>query len=185
MKRANSFHGGIHSGKRGLMSCGHCAAVGEPPAALSPRRGMSKRRTHQHRAPKVNEIQVHERISELLDLIGRGRGDRRTLLQHAAKNWNVGTRQGDEYIARARACLRDMHDTDIAEARAELMAWNRDIYKSARDKGDLKSALAAGRELAKLLDLYPKQDSSGSTLEITASDKTANILRDVYKPDSE
>lgn len=115
-------------------------------------RNQGHRGTPAHLRP--TDAEVERRVGEVVRLIGQG-NDRRAILQHAATSWGCATRTGDEYIARARAELRAMLASDRDDARAELMAWHRETFRLAMEKKDPKAATAAGRELGRLLALYP------------------------------
>lgn len=140
-------------------------------------------------APKPTQAEQVDRVGEIITMIREGRGSRREVLRHAASAWGIASRQTDEYLARAKAELRAMVEADAVEARAEVMAWYREQYKRACDRNDLKAAIQAARELAKLLGL----DASGRAMLAragldsalkdkldSADSQAADILRQVY-----
>ena len=110
-----------------------------------------------HRSP---DAQILERVTRIYELLIAGY-PRRKILQYAAESgWGVKSRQIEAYIAQANALLEA--DAEVLRSQELGKAVNRLnlLYFSSLKVQDYQRALAAQRELNKLLGLYaPEQHS--------------------------
>lgn len=114
------------------------------------------------RQPRCSGAESDRRVGEMIAMMRQGRGTTRELIAHAAEAWGISTRMAQEYIAKARAELREDMEADVGDARAELSGWFRECYRRAIEDGDRQAAIAAARELGKLLGLYPAKSAGGT-----------------------
>lgn len=123
------------------------------------------------------------RVGQVAELLAQ-RKPRREILQFVSDSWGLSERAGDWYIARARAELAREVVADVADARAQLIAMLELQYRNAMKAGDIKSAIAATREIGKLLGLYAPATAG----KVTAEDgdaKARRLLADVYDEETD
>jgi hypothetical protein len=92
-----------------------------------------------HRASKVEKEQ---RIAQIVRLISNG-AVTSELVQFASKEWGVGRRQADAYIAEARQVLIADINQDRAVVVAEMMAVCRTVIKRGLSGDNLNAVLGA------------------------------------------
>lgn len=105
------------------------------------------------RSPRPPDEEIAQRVADVYLLLLNGT-PRRRILQHAAKNWGVKTRQADEYIARASAQFEALSALVYEQEHGKALARLDDLYYRAITKDDLQRALEAQRERNKVLGLY-------------------------------
>ena len=107
-----------------------------------------------HRATKVDK-QI--RIAQLIRLISDG-AVTSELVQFAAREWGVGRRQADTYIAEAREVLISDINQDRHIVVAEMMAVCRNVIKKGMQGGNYNAVLGAVNAVRGMggLDAQPK-----------------------------
>lgn len=141
---------------------------------------MSKRRSH--RLHKATAAQMMQRVAQVRQWQAWDY-DRPTILRKASEAWGVSERTVDDLMARARAETQASINRQADQVVADMILWYRHWYTRACEQDDGRLALQAAAQLAKLLGLNRIEGETGNTADVPASDKTANILRDVYKPE--
>ena len=107
-----------------------------------------------HRATKVDK-QI--RIAQLIRLISNG-AVTSELVQFAAREWGVGRRQADTYIAEPREVLISDINQDRHIVVAEMMAVCRNVIKKGMQGGNYNAVLGAVNAVRGMggLDAQPK-----------------------------
>ena len=126
--------------------------------------------------PKATDQIIEQRVIEILPLVTIM--NRREILQYCAKkyNWEINSRQMDNYIARAREILRE--ETQLYKANAIESALNNllVLYKKAFKKEDHRTCLAIQAEINKMFGLTQKIDLTSGGDKITGF--TVNIIEE-------
>ena len=101
-------------------------------------------------ARKCNNAESEQRVNAVYDLLLRAHS-RKQIIQFAAKNWGIGDRQVDNYIARARELLA--LDAELARPQwmHSALARLQEYERRAADKDQLNTALIALDKQARLL----------------------------------
>lgn len=134
---------------------------------------------------RATAVEVDSRVSTVAELLVRGRG-RKEICEYMREitGASLSDSQVDRYISKARESLRARTEEEeqtrgaLVERRFSL------IYSLALEKGDLRTALAATKEMAALL-LPRGEASQGSDLKEVygAMRAYAGVLRRVVPPD--
>ena len=99
---------------------------------------------------KCTKSESEDRVNAIYDLLLRA-NSRTQIIRYAAENWELGERQTEHYIARAR----ELQKLDAALERPEWLvsavARLQDYEREARTKGNLGLAVKALETQAKLL----------------------------------
>jgi len=103
--------------------------------------------------PRSTVAESELRTQRLARMIALG-GTRSDCLQFAANEWGVGTRQADEYIARAREQIKaDWREIHRDQMLADLLSQYSTLQVKARNTGQLHVALGCIHGMAKLTHL--------------------------------
>lgn len=110
-----------------------------------------------------DRARVHERVTEVYNLLMQGAGFRDIRAFAAEHGWNVGLRQLRKYKSFAEVEMRKR--IELRRDRIMILRLNRLEYLYARAvaAGDMRTALDVQREAHKLEGLYPakKQEITG------------------------
>lgn len=120
------------------------------------------------------EVELREAAVRQLQLDGASRYD---ILQFTAKNWNLGVRQTDEYMARAAASIKVAGESRTVNALWEAIEHRRSMRHKAHVAKNYKLELDIAKDEAKLLGLYPAEKH-----EITGDLTTHVELVEVVRP---
>jgi hypothetical protein len=103
----------------------------------------------------ANSAERIKRVDFCLKLLIQGYQRREIVQKCSDLDWNVGERQIDQYLSRAREIIAKEFGCDREQAVAEHVAMRREIYRDARDEKNHHEALALLSDEAKLRGLYP------------------------------
>ncbi len=106
---------------------------------------------------KADSYTTETRVDAVRLLLLKGQEDTPRLVQDIASKFGVNTRQAYNYVAKAKKQIEETGAIDRAYRLAEHVALRRDIRRKAFDSNDLRTALAAAQDEAKLLGLYPAE----------------------------
>lgn len=112
------------------------------------------------------------RVDAVRVLLLKGHEDTPSLVQGIADKFGVNTRQAYNYVAKAKKQIVEIGEIDRAYRLAEQIAMRREIRRKAFDTNDLRTALAAAQDEAKLLGLYPADKH-----EVTGKDGDGMVIR--------
>jgi hypothetical protein len=101
---------------------------------------------------KSTNAEVTFRTNTVYGLLVEGKS-RTDIVRFAAENWEVGERQAENYIAKARALIE--HDCELSRPQflAEALAGLRSIRGQAERRGQMQVAINAIRLQAELIGL--------------------------------
>jgi hypothetical protein len=107
---------------------------------------------------KATKAEITKRVKEVLDLIVAG-AEPYEIVQYSSENgWGVGERQIRKYVTKAYEAIAAATEKDRERLINRHIAQRRNLYARALNLGDLRTALAAAKDEAELLDLYvPKK----------------------------
>ena len=101
-------------------------------------------------AKKSTNVEIDERINTVYDLLLRAYS-RTQIVRYCAEHWNVGERQAENYMARARQLQQLDAELERPQWLAAAVARLQDYEREARAKGNLGIAIKALEDQAKLL----------------------------------
>ncbi len=137
---------------------------------------------------KSTEAEYETRVRAVYELLLSGM-PRPDIIQHAAENWDVESRQTSSYIRSARAELKKHSELIKKDAMTMAIARREALYYLAMDNNDFRLALEVDKELSKLLGLYEpaKQEI---VIKDSPSERLSSLLsgiaaRDATKNDPE
>lgn len=81
--------------------------------------------------------------------------------------WNISIRQIDRYVSKCVAIFKENIDQDIDTKIAGHIAIRRDMFREAREAGDMSNALKIQQDIANLEGLYKLTIESRIKQEIT------------------
>src|SRR5271157_382535 len=113
------------------------------------------------KAEKENRL---TKINELL-LNGYSRVD---IVQYSAENWNINERQTDKYIREVKENITTHFNQTREENIGIALARRENLYKDAREKNEIRTALEVDKDLRKLQGLY--EDRLSVSADITNID---------------
>ena len=105
---------------------------------------------------KCTNIEKDERIYRLVRLIANG-ATSSDMVQYASKEWGVGRRQADTYIALAREVIVADINRDRPQIVAELITTCQQVIKNGMKTNNLNVVIGAVHAISKLGGLEPKQ----------------------------
>jgi hypothetical protein len=101
-------------------------------------------------AKKSTNVEIDERINTVYDLLLRAYS-RTQIVRYCAEHWNVGERQAENYMARARQLQQLDAELERPQWLASAISRLQDYERLAREKGNLSIAIKALEDQAKLL----------------------------------
>ena len=101
-------------------------------------------------AKKSTNVEIDERVNTVYDLLLRAYS-RTQIVRYCAEHWNVGERQAENYMARARQLQQLDAELERPQWLASAISRLQDYERLARDKGNLSIAIKALEDQAKLL----------------------------------
>ena len=101
-------------------------------------------------AAKATNVEIDGRINAVYKLLLEG-NSRTQILQYGAETWDLGTRQVEEYIARARVHQKLDAELERPEWLHESLCALKDIQRKATNGKQYSTALKAIELQARLL----------------------------------
>lgn len=107
---------------------------------------------------KATKHEINTRVNTVVSMLGRGL-NRMDIVQYAAKNWHVESRQTDAYIARARDIIKERFERNSDEWICDIMASYDEIFKHQMngDKGQKQDYRGAKLTLDSMVKLLVPQ----------------------------
>lgn len=106
-------------------------------------------------AKKCTKLERERRIQTFVRLLANGAVNS-DLVQFASKEWGIGRRQSDQYIADARNVLIEDINQDRHVVAAEMLAVCRTLIKNGIKSNQLNVVLGAVNTVTRLGGLEPK-----------------------------
>ena len=101
-------------------------------------------------ARKSTKDEIQGRVNEVYDLLLRA-NSRTQIIRFASETWDVGERQAEIYMSRARQLMALDAELERPQWLAAAVARLQDYEREARAKGNLSIAIKALEDQAKLL----------------------------------
>ena len=101
---------------------------------------------------KSTKATVDLRVAEVYGMLSSA-ASRTEIIQYAADNWDIGSRQADEYIVKARKKLEEDCQLSRQEFRAECLQRLRKYEAAAAKRGQMQVAVNSARLQAELIGL--------------------------------
>ena len=101
-------------------------------------------------AKKSTNTEIDERVNTVYDLLLRAHS-RTQIVRYCSDNWDVGERQAENYMSRARQLMALDAELERPQWLAAAVARLQDYEREARAKGNLSIAIKALEDQAKLL----------------------------------
>lgn len=101
-------------------------------------------------AKKATNVEIDERVNAVYDLLLRAYS-RTQIVRHCSESWNVGERQAENYISRARQLIALDAELERPQWLAAAVARLVEYERRASDNNQLGIALKALEDQARLL----------------------------------
>jgi hypothetical protein len=101
-------------------------------------------------AKKSTNVEIDERVNAVYDLLLRAYS-RTQIVRHCSETWNVGERQAENYISRARQLMALDAELERPQWLAAAIARLVDYERRASEANQLNVALKALEDQARLL----------------------------------
>ena len=101
---------------------------------------------------KSTKATVDLRVAEVYGMLSSA-ASRTEIIQYAADNWDIGSRQADEYIVKARKKLEEDCQLSRQEFLAECLQRLRKYEAAAAKRGQMQVAVNSARLQAELIGL--------------------------------
>lgn len=117
---------------------------------------------------KSDKKTVEQRIKDIATMLING-SSRDVLVLHCSEKWNVGERQADKYIARAKALVETSIKRKVEYDYAKAVRRYEDLYRLSLEKKDYRTALSVNKELTALQGLFKQEVEHTGTIEFICS----------------
>ncbi len=101
-------------------------------------------------AKKSTNVEIDERVNTVYDLLLRAYS-RTQIVRYCSEHWDVGERQAENYMARARQLQQLDAELERPQWLAAAVARLQDYERQACEKGNLSIAIKALEDQARLL----------------------------------
>lgn len=105
---------------------------------------------------KSSKNTVNQRINETAKMLING-NIREKIVQYSSENWNVGERQIDKYISKARDLIQNEIVKNVEYDYAKAIRRYEELYNISIEKKDYKLAISINKELTTLQGLHKIQ----------------------------
>ena len=103
--------------------------------------------------PKSDKNTIERRIKSISSLLING-NNREFIVLYCSENWNIGERQADKYISKARTLIEQSVKKQVAYDYAKAVRRYEELYRLSIEKKDYKTALSVNKELTTLQGLF-------------------------------
>jgi hypothetical protein len=101
---------------------------------------------------KSDSSELDRRINTVYLLVLQG-FVRKQIIQYAAENWEVGERQVDTYLAKARELYKKNASEDFEGKKHEILTQYYDLYRKNYELEDYKECKGVLKEIAAVLGI--------------------------------
>lgn len=101
-------------------------------------------------AKKSTNAEIDDRVNQVYDLLLKAYS-RTQIVRFCSESWNVGERQAENYMARARQLMQLDAELERPQWLAAAIARLQEYERRASDKNQISIALKALEDQAKLL----------------------------------
>lgn len=113
---------------------------------------------------KSSIITVNERVMKVADMLIEGKS-RISIIHYGSDAWNVGERQIEKYLAKARELIKGEIVKNLEFDYAKAIRRYEDLYQKAIDEKDYRLALSINKELTVLQGLHKMQIEHSGNVE--------------------
>ena len=103
--------------------------------------------------PKSDKNTIERRIKSISSMLING-NNREFIVLYCSENWNIGERQADKYISKARTLIEQSVKKQVAYDYAKAVRRYEELYRLSIEKKDYKTALSVNKELTTLQGLF-------------------------------
>ncbi len=103
--------------------------------------------------PKSDKNTIERRIKSISSMLING-NNREFIVLYCSENWNIGERQADKYISKARTLIEQSVKKEVAYDYAKAVRRYEELYRLSIEKKDYKTALSVNKELTTLQGLF-------------------------------
>lgn len=111
---------------------------------------------------------VNQRINEIAEMLIEGKS-RNGIIQYSSGCWELGERQIDKYIAKARDLIQQEITKDLGFDYAKSIKRFESLYHKAYEGKDYRLALAVNKELSTIQGLYKIQIEHSGNMEFISN----------------
>lgn len=117
---------------------------------------------------KSDKNTVEQRIKDIATMLING-SSRDVLVLHCSEKWNVGERQADKYIARAKILVENSIKRKVEYDYAKAVRRYEDLYRLSLEKKDYRTALSVNKELSTLQGLFKQEIEHSGEIKFICS----------------
>jgi hypothetical protein len=114
--------------------------------------------------PKSDKNTMERRIKSISSMLING-NNREFIVLYCSENWNIGERQADKYISKARTLIEQSVKKQVAYDYAKAVRRYEDLYRLSIEKKDYKTALSVNKELTTLQGLFKIEVEHSGNIE--------------------
>lgn len=114
--------------------------------------------------PKSDKNTIERRIKSISSMLING-NNREFIVLYCSENWNIGERQADKYINKARTLIKQSVKKQVAYDYAKAVRRYEELYRLSMEKKDYKTALSVNKELTTLQGLFKIEVEHSGNIE--------------------
>ena len=114
--------------------------------------------------PKSDKNTIERRIKSISSMLING-NNREFIVLYCSENWNIGERQADKYISKARTLIEQSVKKQVAYDYAKAVRRYEELYRLSIEKRDYKTALSVNKELTTLQGLFKIEVEHSGNIE--------------------
>ena len=114
--------------------------------------------------PKSDKNTIERRIKSISSMLING-NNREFIVLYCSENWNIGERQADKYISKARTLIEQSVKKQVAYDYAKAVRRYEELYRLSIEKKDYKTALSVNKELTTLQRLFKIEVEHSGNIE--------------------
>ena len=114
--------------------------------------------------PKSDKNTIERRIKSISSMLING-NNREFIVLYCSENWNIGERQADKYISKARTLIEQSVKKQVAYDYAKAVRRYEELYRWSIEKKDYKTALSVNKELTTLQGLFKIEVEHSGNIE--------------------
>ena len=114
--------------------------------------------------PKSDKNTIERRIKSISSMLING-NNREFIVLYCSENWNIGVRQADKYISKARTLIEQSVKKQVAYDYAKAVRRYEELYRLSIEKKDYKTALSVNKELTTLQGLFKIEVEHSGNIE--------------------
>lgn len=117
---------------------------------------------------KADKNEVALRIKTVATMLING-VSREDIVLYSSESWEIGERQTDKYIARAKKLVEKSVKKELKYDYAKAIRRYESLYKLSIEKKDYKTALSVNKEITALQGLFKQQIEHSGEVQFICS----------------